>query len=72
MRRMERIPNSCFIKRDSCVLENNFYSNYLLSGIQPFWGILGKVGKTKEAVKNCPEMVRVTAANGLKPEFFAV
>jgi hypothetical protein len=32
--------------------------------LKPFSGILGKVGKTKEAVKNCLKMVRVT---GLEP-----
>jgi hypothetical protein len=32
---------------------------------KPFSGILGKVGKTKEAVKNCLKMVRVTMKNGL-------
>ena len=31
---------------------------------KPFSGILRKIGKTKEAVKNCLKMVRVT---GLEP-----
>ena len=31
---------------------------------KPFLGVFGKVGKTKEAVKNCLKMVRVT---GLEP-----
>ena len=34
------------------------------SVFKPFSGILRKVGKTKEAVKNCLKMVRVT---GLEP-----
>ena len=36
------------------------------SVFKPFSGILGKDGKTKEAVKNCLKMVRVTGLEFLK------